>query len=231
MDRGQPSSCGRGSLLNQGSATCGSVSASRKMAAGCGSSAGTSQSGAGRDRRIRVGQQVTDVLCPGGKGEHARGTLTPNAARRQDGAQPYRSVGYPVAQLRASLPREDSIMAVEDSDCPAGPLIRDRNGKLSRLFDGVLNDAGFEVVLSDIRMPHTSSTLERWARTYRREPLSRKQIWKQRHLLQVLRKFKTLRYAEKVAPPGGNPVRHPSSSVSPRSWQWNRLMPRPHQPR
>lgn len=45
------------------------------------------------------------------------------------------------------------VMDLEDADCRARFLLRDRDGKFPALFDTVLNDAGIEVVLSGVRMP------------------------------------------------------------------------------
>jgi putative transposase len=81
------------------------------------------------------------------------------------------------------------VMDLEDADCRARFLIRDRDGKFPALFDTVLNDAGIEVVLSGVRMPRMNSIMERWVQTCRRELLDRTLIWNQRHLLHALREF------------------------------------------
>jgi putative transposase len=81
------------------------------------------------------------------------------------------------------------VMDLEDADCRARYLIRDRDGKFPQLFDAVLQDAGIEIVLSGIRMPRMNSIMERWVQTCRRELLERTLIWDQRHLLHALREF------------------------------------------
>jgi transposase InsO family protein len=80
-------------------------------------------------------------------------------------------------------------MDLEDADCRARFLIRDRDGKFPGLFDSVLADADIQVVLSGIRMPRMNSIMERWVQTCRRELLDRTLIWNQPHLLHALREF------------------------------------------
>ncbi|MET8354645.1 integrase core domain-containing protein [Micromonospora sp. NPDC005206] len=81
------------------------------------------------------------------------------------------------------------VMDLEDADCVARFLIRDRDGKFPELFDAVLNDSGMEVVLSGVRMPRMNSIMERWVQSCRQELLDRTLIWNQRHLLHALRAF------------------------------------------
>jgi transposase InsO family protein len=81
------------------------------------------------------------------------------------------------------------VMDLQDADCQARYLIRDRDGKFPELFDTILADAGIEVVLSGIRIPRMNSIMERWVQTCRRELLGRTLIWNQRHLLHALREF------------------------------------------
>ncbi|MEV7862971.1 integrase core domain-containing protein [Streptomyces hirsutus] len=83
------------------------------------------------------------------------------------------------------------VMDLEDAGCRARYLIRDRDGKVPRLFDAVLKDAGIEMVLSGVRIPRMNSIMERWVRTCRRELLDRTLIWNQRHLLHALGEFET----------------------------------------
>ncbi|MEV7864262.1 integrase core domain-containing protein, partial [Streptomyces hirsutus] len=83
------------------------------------------------------------------------------------------------------------VMDLEDVNCRARFLSRDRDSKFPELFDTVLNGAGIQVVLSGVRMPRMNSIMERWVRTCRRELLDRTLIWDQRHLLHALREFET----------------------------------------
>ncbi|ASQ93540.1 integrase core domain-containing protein [Streptomyces sp. 11-1-2] len=80
------------------------------------------------------------------------------------------------------------VMDLEDVDCRARFMIRDRDGKFPALFNGVLADAGITIVLSGIQMPRMNSLIERWIQTCRRELLDRTLIWNQRHLLHALHK-------------------------------------------
>jgi putative transposase len=81
------------------------------------------------------------------------------------------------------------VMDLQDADCRARFLIRDRDGKFPQLFDAIMKDAGIEVVLSGIRMPRMNSIMERWVQTCRRELLDRTLIWNQHHLLHALREY------------------------------------------
>jgi putative transposase len=56
-------------------------------------------------------------------------------------------------------------MDLQDADCRARYLIRDRDAKFPALFDSILADAGIEVVLSGIRMPRMNSIMQRWVQT------------------------------------------------------------------
>lgn len=80
-------------------------------------------------------------------------------------------------------------MDLEDANCRARFLIRDRDGKFPALFNAVLADAGITVVLSGVRVPRMNSVMERWVQTCRRELLDRTLIWNQAHLLHALREF------------------------------------------
>jgi transposase InsO family protein len=100
------------------------------------------------------------------------------------------AAAHPTASWVAQAAR-NLVMDLEDADCRARYLIRDRDGKFPQLFDEVLKDAGIEVVLSGVRMPRMNSVMERWVQTCRRELLDRTLIWNQRHLLHALREFET----------------------------------------
>jgi transposase InsO family protein len=81
------------------------------------------------------------------------------------------------------------IMDLQDAQCQARYLIRDRDGKFPELFNAVLADAEIKVVLTGVRMPRMNAIMERWVQTCRRELLDRTLIWNQRHLLHALREF------------------------------------------
>jgi transposase InsO family protein len=80
-------------------------------------------------------------------------------------------------------------MDLEDANCRARFLIRDRDGKFPALFDVILADASIDVVRSGVRMPRMNSIKERWVQTCQRELLDRTLIWKPSHLLHALREF------------------------------------------
>ncbi|QUW84450.1 integrase core domain-containing protein [Streptomyces mirabilis] len=89
-----------------------------------------------------------------------------------------------VAQAAKNL-----VMDLEDADCRARFMIRDRDGKFPALFDTILTSAGIEVVLSGVRIPRMNSIMERWVQTCRHELLDRTLIWNHHHLLRALREF------------------------------------------
>jgi transposase InsO family protein len=80
------------------------------------------------------------------------------------------------------------VMDLEDAGCRARYMIRDRDGKIPKLFDTILADAGIDIVPSGIQMPTINSIMQRWVQTCRRE-LHRTLIWNQRHLLHALHEF------------------------------------------
>ena len=81
------------------------------------------------------------------------------------------------------------VMDLQDAQCRARYLIRDRDGKFPELFDVILGDAGIKIVLTGIQMPRMNAIMERWVQTCRRELLDRTLIWNQHHLLRALREF------------------------------------------
>ncbi|WP_205718711.1 hypothetical protein [Actinomadura sp. WMMA1423] len=52
------------------------------------------------------------------------------------------------------------VMDLEDAGCPAQFLIRDRDGKVTELFDAVLTDAGIQAVLTGVPMPRINAVME-----------------------------------------------------------------------
>jgi putative transposase len=79
------------------------------------------------------------------------------------------------------------VMDLEDAECRARWLIRDRDGKYPELFDAILADAGIKTLLTGVRMRRMKAITERWVQTCRRELLDRTLIWNQQHLLHALR--------------------------------------------
>src|SRR5947207_9225225 len=58
-------------------------------------------------------------------------------------------------------------MDLQDVNCRARFLIRDRDGKYPALFDTILADTGIQVVLTGVRMPRMNAVIERWIQTCR----------------------------------------------------------------
>jgi transposase InsO family protein len=89
-----------------------------------------------------------------------------------------------VAQAARNL-----VMDLEDAECRARFLVRDRDGKFPVLFDAILADAGIEVVLTGVRMPRMNAICERVIGTLRRELLDRTLVFGARRLALVLREY------------------------------------------
>ena len=86
------------------------------------------------------------------------------------------ATAHPTASWAAQAAK-NLVMDLDDADCRARFLIRDRDGKFPDLFDAILADAGIDVVLSGVRMPRMNSIMERWVQTCQRELLNRTLIW------------------------------------------------------
>jgi hypothetical protein len=63
-------------------------------------------------------------------------------------------------------------MELEDADCRAKCLIRDRDGQFRRCSTR-LTSAGITVGLTGVQMPRMNAIMERWMQTCRRELLDR----------------------------------------------------------
>ncbi|MET9341905.1 integrase core domain-containing protein [Nonomuraea sp. NPDC003804] len=81
------------------------------------------------------------------------------------------------------------VMDLEDANCRARLLIRDRDGKFPALMDEILADAGLQTVLTGVRMPRMNSIMERWVQSCRQELLDRCLLWNERHLRHALREY------------------------------------------
>jgi putative transposase len=112
-----------------------------------------------------------------------------NSARTESGLlRILGATAHPTASWVAQAAK-NLVMDLEDADCRARFMIRDRDGKFPALFDAILADADIEATLSGVQMPRMNSIIERWIQTCRRELLDRTLIWNQRHLLHALREF------------------------------------------
>jgi putative transposase len=65
------------------------------------------------------------------------------------------------------------VMDLQDAQCRARYLIRNRDGKSPELFDAVMADAGLTDVLTGVRMPRMNALMQRWVQACRRELLDR----------------------------------------------------------
>jgi transposase InsO family protein len=65
-------------------------------------------------------------------------------------------------------------------------LVRDRDSKFTRDFDGVFRSEGIRVIKAPVRAPKARAHAERWVGSVRRECLDRLLIVGRRHLHRVL---------------------------------------------
>jgi putative transposase len=68
-------------------------------------------------------------------------------------------------------------------------LVRDRDSKFTRAFDGVFAADGVQVITTPIQPPNANAYAERWIRTVRAECLDWMLIWGRRHLARVLDEY------------------------------------------
>jgi transposase InsO family protein len=90
---------------------------------------------------------------------------------------------------RVTQALKNLVMDLEDADCRARFLLRDRDGKFPAFMDEVLAEAGITTVLTGILMPWMNSIMERWVQSCRRELLDRCLLWNERHLRHALGEY------------------------------------------
>ncbi|MBO3751979.1 integrase core domain-containing protein [Streptosporangiaceae bacterium NEAU-GS5] len=81
------------------------------------------------------------------------------------------------------------VMDLQDADCRARYLIRDRDGKFPALIQEILISAGIKTVLTGVCMPRMNSIMERWVQSCRHELLDRCLLWNEQHLRHALREY------------------------------------------
>ncbi|MFF3879121.1 integrase core domain-containing protein [Streptomyces sp. NPDC001978] len=98
------------------------------------------------------------------------------------------ATAHPTAAWTTQLAR-NLVMDLKDVGVSMKYLIRDRDSKYTRAFDGVFQDEGIAIVTTGIRVPRMNAVMERWVRSCRAELLDRTLIWNQAHLLHALREY------------------------------------------
>jgi hypothetical protein len=78
------------------------------------------------------------------------------------------------------------LMELDDEDIRPLVLVRDRDSKFTREFDGLFRSQGFRVIKAPVRAPTARAHAERWVGSVRRECLDRILILGRRHLEHVL---------------------------------------------
>jgi putative transposase len=81
------------------------------------------------------------------------------------------------------------VFSLPERSRPMEFLIRDNDGKFTRVFDTVFNTEGIRVVHTPVRAPRANAVAERFVGTVRRECLGWTLIVNHRHLQHVLREF------------------------------------------
>jgi transposase InsO family protein len=76
-------------------------------------------------------------------------------------------------------------------------VIRDRDSKVMRAFDGVFMADSAEIITTRIQAPNANAFAKRWVRTVRQECLDWMLIWGRRHLERVLDEYLRHDYHER----------------------------------
>ena len=112
------------------------------------------------------------------------------------------------------------MMDLDDAGRSFRFLIRDHDGKFSRVFDTVFTAAGVDVLTTPIQAPRANAIAERFVGSLRRELLDRILIVNQRHAVAVLAEYqrhfnehRPHRALGQAAPV--RPLPHPQEPVAP----------------
>jgi hypothetical protein len=96
------------------------------------------------------------------------------------------STRHPTGTFVAQQARNLSIDGAFDQ---VAFLIRDRDSKYTRAFDGVLISEGARVIKTPVRAPKANAFAERFVRTVRNEVLDLTLVLGERHLNRILRRY------------------------------------------
>jgi putative transposase len=97
---------------------------------------------------------------------------------------------YPTADWVAQQAR-NLLMNLGERAASFKFMVRDRDGKFTRLFDEALVSEGMQIVKTPVRAPRANAIMERWIGSCRRELLDRMLILNARHLRHVLAEYET----------------------------------------
>ncbi|MEU4508725.1 integrase core domain-containing protein [Nonomuraea wenchangensis] len=81
------------------------------------------------------------------------------------------------------------VMNLGDRAEGVGFLIRDRDAKLTAVFDDVFTSFGARIIKTPVRAPRANAIAERWVGTVRRECTDRLLIYGEAHLHRILRTY------------------------------------------
>jgi putative transposase len=70
-------------------------------------------------------------------------------------------------------------------------VIRDRDSKVTSMFDAVFASEGIQIIKTPIQVPRANAIMKRWIGSLRREVLDRMLIVNARHLMRVLAEYET----------------------------------------
>jgi putative transposase len=97
---------------------------------------------------------------------------------------------HPTADWVAQQAR-NIVMDLGDRATQFRFLIRDRDSKVTSMFDADFSSEGIQILKTPIQAPRANATMERWAGSLRRELLDRTHILNAHHLRHVLAEYES----------------------------------------